>query len=242
MTKATYQAAHQMDLKTVNIASEMDWSILKYDWMEKWHKDGNSFERIREIMSQVNVVVGFGRGFWKGVSGYSYLVFSPKNDAFYWYVHHSDEEDQVSFYRIPDDARILELLKTKVIEENFEEYDRTVSYSTMYTLTKRYDNVPYSGSQYKLTELTEVFGEDTEELRAALAIFHPAASGNNYPHIEYQEGHFKPFIEQQMKRLAEAYNTEDKKVFSHKRDLFIEIGGETFKLMPIERNEKDDEN
>lgn len=241
----------EMNLKAVNITEEIDWAELKSEWVHTLGFDSESFNHVRDVMSQVNIVVGFGQGFWSGVTSCYYLVYHPQKDQFFWYLRDVDKTDFVSFCRIRDDKKILQLLKTKGIEAHYNEYDREVDFIKMYNLSKRKvgifeksevinntlhtTEVQYTdvfAPEYEYVSLEEIFGEDTRELRCALSLFYPGATGNSYPHIVYQEGHFKPFFIQHAKEMADWYNQKEKHVFSRKQDLFIEIDGTVFKLQP----------
>lgn len=211
-----------IDIKKVNIASEEDLKEVEKEWNDYFDHE-YTFLPIKEALSKLNIVVGFGRGFWAGVHGYSYLVYHRERDSFYWYLRDIESDQTVYFYEIPDDATILQLLKTKAIKDQFDAYDEALNFGNIKRITE----------EYKLTPLNDLFGEDTKQLRIALMQYQPGSYGSTYPHEEYHEKYFLPAYEKALDEKIKDYNKNLFTVYREKGKLYIQLGEDRFEMKKV---------
>jgi len=223
----------KLDLKNVNITSEKDWESLEKEWNSyyNYEKFRFSFDPYRKLLSNLNVIVGFGRGFWGGVDDYFYLVFHQETKKFYWYLRDIDEDTEVYFYEVNERAKILQLLQTTSIDGNFQEYNKVLNYDLLFDLSiGKTDELP---ENMKKVTLTELFGEDTEQLRIALMYFQPAGESNGYPHDEFEERFFFPHVQNEMDQEIDIYNNSTFHVFRKDEKMYITLNNDTFELKKV---------
>lgn len=217
----------KLELKKVNIAKNEDYIELKEKFYEYFDQE-IPFEPIKEKLSNLNIVSGFGRGFWAGVHGYFYVVYHKENDKFYWYLQNIESDEDVYFYELRDDAYILKLLQSKPIEKNFYDYDAAANYGDLYPLSVgKKDKIP---EYLKEVSLEELFREDTEELRVALMEFRPATQGTKYPHREFDIQYSLPAYKNQLDDQVKKYNQSEYTIFRKGEQLYIDLDGDVFKL------------
>ncbi|PGK51764.1 hypothetical protein CN918_28650 [Priestia megaterium] len=216
-----------LDLTKVNITSEEDWMMLKEEWTY-YFDNQHDFAPYRKLLSRLNIIVGFGRGFWASVDDYFYLTYHQDKGQYYWYVRNIEKDDEVYFYKVANNAPILDLLTKKAIEDNFREYDEILDYSLLYTMSNgEVDKLP---AHISPVELADVFGEDSLQLRMALMNFGPGSQGSMYPHLEFHHRFFKSALGQTMDKMIDKYNSGTFKVFREGECLFVQLNDDVFEL------------
>lgn len=218
-----------LDLKKVNIANDEDIKEVENEW-NFYFDNKHSFLPYKEKLSKLNIIVGFGRGFWAGVHSYSYLTYHVELDKFYWYLRDVESDQDVFFYELEEDAAILKLLKTKVIEKNFDEFDKVLNYDNLHYLSLGKEILKLN---LKRVTLKELFGEDTEKLRIALMEYQPASRGSKYPHKEFHKKYFVPALQKELDKQIENYNKGSFEVYRKRNNLYIKINDEHFHLKKI---------
>lgn len=219
-----------IDLKNVNIADANDFKRLEEVWNEHFDFE-HSFEPYKEKISTLNIIVGFGRGFWAGVHDYFYLVYHTKKNRFYWYLRNIESDSDIYFYELDENTNILNLLKTSAIEGNFDEFDDALNYNVLYSLSV--GDIKKTPQDMKSTSLNDLFGEDTEQLRIALMNYRPATLGSKYPHKEYHLNYFLPAYHKIQDNLINEYNAGTFEVSRIEDKLFIKLNDDTFELKKI---------
>lgn len=217
-----------LDFKNINITMTEDWKVLKREW--EYYFDGEyAFEPYQELLSKLNIIVGFGRGFWSGTHGYFYLVFHKDTQKFYWYLRDIESDDKVFFYEIEENSEIFSLLNSKSIDGHFDEFDSVLDFKTLHPLS--IGNTENMKDGFKMATLTELFGEDTKRLRMALMYFSPASQGSHYPHGEFHKQYFLPKQRDELEVQARAYNEGTFHVFREDNNLYIQLNEDVFKLV-----------
>jgi hypothetical protein len=216
-----------LELEKVNITTEEDWNALEKEW-DGYFDHEYSFTPYKDLLSKLNIIVGFGRGFWGGAHGYFYLVYHTETKNYYWYLRNIESDKDVYFYKVDDKADIFALLRTKSIKGNFDEFDNELDFNTLYPLS--------IGEQTNLPEyltpvpLTDIFGEDTEQLRIALMYFRPGEYGSRYPHLEFHERFFLPVYQNELDKTVQAYNQGPFHVFREENQLLIQLNNDIYEL------------
>lgn len=216
-----------IDLKEVNIANEEDIKEVEDEW-NYYFDNQYSFSPYKEKLLKINIIVGFGRGFWAGVHGYSYLIYHKELDKFYWYLRDIESDKDVFFYEIEQKHQIFSMLKNMPIEQNFDVYDHVIDYGVLYALSC--GNISEIPKEYKAVDLKELFGEDTEQLRIALMEYRPATR-DTYPHQEFHRKVFVPAFQNKLNNKARQYNQSYFNVFRNGEELCINLDGDIFKLI-----------
>lgn len=224
----------KLDFTNINIAEEVDFENIQEEWeflCEDYIEEGKDFSFYKDLLSKLNIIVGFGRGFWAGVKYYFYLVYHKETKKFYWYLRNYETDYGVYFYEIKKDAEIFNLLQTKSIRYNWNEFDEILDFNTLYVLSLgTYPDIKEIQDNYKPTPLEEIFGEDTKQLRIALMCFNPASSGSKYPHKEFDKIYFDPIHKKRLDKQVDEYNKGEFEVFRKNNTLYIKLNGDTFKL------------
>ena len=221
-----------MNLKEINITSKKDWESLEEKW-NNYFSNEIPFSPYKQLLSKLNIIVGFGRGFWSGVHGYFYLVYHKEKDRFYWYLRDIESDDNVHFYEVDENEPIFDLLKTTPIEKNFKEFDAALDFSTLYRMSIGDTNeLP---ENVKPASLVELFGEDTEQLRIALMYFYPGNHGSRYPHREFHQRFFKPFYEKKLDEAIQTFNQNPNPIYRKESDLFLDFNGDTYQLVKVKK-------
>lgn len=228
-----------LQLNKVNITSEEDWKEVEQDW-KGWFEDEEASEEkmdfapYKEMLEKLQVIVGFGRGFWGGVSDYYYVVYHSETKRYYWYLRDIESDTSVYFYEIHRNAEILELLQTTSIPGYYDEFDKALDFEVLWELA--HGNAVEMKHNVKAVSLTELFGEDTEELRVALMHFFPGSYGSRYPHHEFHNRFFNPAYQKQLDKEVEAYNQlESIHVFRKGNKLMIQMNDEVFELKKVKK-------
>lgn len=221
-----------LKLKNINITTDEDWETVRNDWNDYFDNEC-SFSPYRRLLSKLNVIVGFGRGFWRGVDGYFYLVYHKENRKYYWYLRNNESDTEIYFYEVEEQSAILELLRTKSYVKNFEEFDAILNFGALYLLSIGETNE--MTRELSPASLTSLFGEDSEQLRIALMYFYPGSYGSNYPHKEFLKRFFLPAQQQGLDEKIESYNKGSFNVFRKGDNTYIQLQEDTFELKKLEK-------
>lgn len=228
-----------IDFTNVNISFPDDVEQVESGFFDYFSDEEckESFSPYKEKLAQLHTIVGFGRGFWAGVSDYFYLMYHKGTKKFYWFLKNNESDSDVYLYEINESDAIFALLSHYSIEANFELYDKTLDYNALYYLSvgKESNLSKEQTERYRYTPLTDIFGEDTEELRIALMNYYPASSGSFYPHKEYEKQILAPLLKEQLQQQVATYNASDFQVFEKNNGLYITFGDDTFKLTKLNR-------
>lgn len=219
----------EFNFKNVNITLKEDWKELEEAWNDHFDND-EDFLPIKQCLSDLNIIVGFGRGFWSGIDGYYYLTYHKLLEKYFWYVRDNESDSDVYFYEIDEEAPIFQLLRTLPIEKNFQAYDVELDFPTLYWLSK--GNTDHLPPNMHEVSLEDVFGMDNEQLRAALMYFYPGSYGSYYPHLLFHQQYFFPYLQKKLDKFVEE-NNHSLKLFRRNAQLFIKIKGEEYKLTKV---------
>ncbi|MCK1999917.1 hypothetical protein MZM54_00790 [[Brevibacterium] frigoritolerans] len=221
-----------LNLKNINITIDEDWEMLKEEWNDYFDNE-LSFSPYHKLLSKLNIIVGFGRGFWRGVDGYFYLVYHKENQRFYWYLRNNESDTDIYFYEVDEHSGILELLRTKSYEENFAEFDVELNFGTLYLLSIGETNE--TSGEMSPVPLSTLFGEDTEQLRIALMYFYPGSYGSKYPHKEFLKRFFLPAYQQKIDEKIQSYNKGSFNVFRKGDSIYIQLQEDIYELKKVEK-------
>lgn len=213
-----------------------DLESTKEIWLDYFEEEDEVvFLPYEEKLLALQVIVGFGRGFWAGVHGYSYIVYHTSTDKFYWFLRDVESDDAVYFYEISSNDELFHLLNNYSTHAHFELYDEALDYEVLYALGKgeQEELTKEQKARYKEVSLHELFGEDTEKLRLALMEFRPGSWGSHYPHKEFDKKAFSPIEKERLQKQAENYNNGNFHVFEKNKTLYISLGDDTFKLTKV---------
>ena len=230
-----------LQLNTVNITLQEDWKEVERAW-KGWFEDEDevkneremNFKPYKEMLEKLQVIVGFGRGFWRGDDSYYYLVYHTETKRYYWYLRDVESDDSVYFYKINKDAKILQLLQTLAIPSHFDEFDEALQPDVLWDLA--HGNTEDMPHDFKSVSLAELFGEDTEELRVALMYFSPGDYGSKYPHHEFHNRFFLPSYQKRLDKEVEVYNqSESVKIFREGNKLMMYVDNDLFELKKVKK-------
>lgn len=228
-----------LQLNTVNITLQEDLEEVERDWKghfedEEVTGEEMDFAPYKKMLEKLQIIVGFGRGFWGGDKSYSYLVYHSETKRYYWYLRDVESDDSVYFYEINKNAEILELLQTLSIPNHFREFDAVLTSNMLWDLS--HGNTEDMPSDLKTVPLTVLFGEDTEALRVALMYFYPGNYGSKYPHEEFHNRFFTPSYQKEVDKEVEAYNQSHTfHVFRSGNKLMIELDDTVFELKKVKK-------
>lgn len=215
-----------LDLRTVNITNELDLHRTKEEWDHKFNGEFN-FSPYKKQLEKINVIVGFGYGFWGGVDEHYYIVYHPKNNKFYWFVKGINEDTDVFFYEVPEEDELLSLLKTKSISKNFDLYNKVLDFDSLYPASKG----EFPEGKYTKVSLNELFNEDTEHLRIALNYFSP---GQFYPHKRFEKQYFLPAYHRKIDKLLKDPSINSVGIYRKNEDLYVDFNNSSYKLVKVD--------
>lgn len=216
-----------MDFKKINIMTEGYAHDLEDIWRRDYREDSleEDFIPYRENILKLNFIVGFGRGFWAGVDSYYYIVYHEINDKFYWFTKNEESDKDIYFHELKEDDKIFSLLESTPIGRNFKAYDKALDYGKLFKYSRG-----ESVEGVEAEKLENLFGSYPSDFENILMELNPASKSAEYPHSAFDKSYLSPMLKESSSKKADELNLKEKKVFSDKGKLFIQIGNEVYSL------------